>query len=299
MTSTETPGPPPPARALTVLLTAGTLCAFASNSLLCRGALGTGSIDPLSFTAVRLLGGAALLAPLARAMDPSPADAPPAGSFTAAAALIAYAITFSLAYVRLQAGTGALVLFGAVQVSMFTAGLRGGERPRPAQWLGLAAAVGGLLWLLLPGLAAPDPLGVGLMTLAGLAWGVYSLCGRGSTRPVAGTAGNFVRVAPLALLIGLLGLTRPDFHADGRGVGLALTSGTLASGLGYALWYRALRGHTATTAAISQLAVPVLAAAGGALLLGERPSLRLLLAGGLVLGGVALAIAGRGGKNRE
>ena len=281
---------PSPTRASTAALTALTLVAFASNSLLCREALRATATDPLLFTALRLLSGAALLLPLARALDPPREPAARAGSLGSAVALVAYAVCFSLAYMRLEAGTGALVLFGAVQASMLLAGLRAGERPGAAQWAGLLAALGGLAWLLLPGLSAPDPAGVGLMALAGVAWGVYSLRGRGAARPIATTAGNFLRAAPLGLAaLALAPLLGTPLAADRRGALLALASGGLASGLGYSLWYRALRGHTATTAAISQLAVPVLAAAGGALLLGERPGARLLGAGALVLSGVALA----------
>ncbi len=282
-----------PAR--TAALTALTMLAFAANSLLCRAALGGGShgatdraIDPVSFTTLRLLAGALLLWPLARRVDPTPGGEQ-SGSFGSALALHGYAIAFSLAYVSLEAGAGALVLFGVVQTTMILAGLRGGERPRPAQWLGLASAVGGLGYLLLPGLSAPSPVGAALMAAAGVAWGIYSLRGRGAPRPIAVTAGNFLRAAPLALATSLAALPLGRPHVEPRGALLAVASGAVASGLGYSLWYRALRGHSATTAAVSQLSVPVIAAAGGVLLLGEAPSARLGLASALVLGGVAVA----------
>lgn len=276
--------------ARTAALTALTLCAFAANSLLCREALGRRAIDPVSFTTLRLLSGAALLWLLARWLDPPPeGERARPGSLGSALALSGYAITFSLAYVTLEAGAGALVLFGLVQLTMIAAGLRGGERPRLVQWLGLASAVSGLVYLLLPGLSAPDPLGVALMAVAGVGWGVYSLRGRGQTRPIAATAGNFLRAAPLAALGSLVALPFAPVHVEPYGALLAVASGALASGVGYSIWYRALRGHTATTAAVVQLCVPVLAATGGVLLLGERPSARLAVAGVLVLGGVAAA----------
>jgi drug/metabolite transporter (DMT)-like permease len=282
-----------PARAdaaRTAALTALTMLCFAANSLLCRAALAKGgvAIDPVSFTTLRILAGALLLWPLARRVDPTP-DGERSGGFGSALALHGYAIAFSLAYVSLEAGAGALVLFGVVQTTMILAGLREGERPRPAQWLGLASAVGGLGYLLLPGLSAPSPIGAGLMAAAGVAWGIYSLRGRGAPRPIAVTAGNFLRAAPLALVTSLVALPFGRPHVEPRGALLAVASGAIASGLGYSLWYRALRGHSATTAAVSQLSVPVIAAAGGVLLLGEAPSARLGLASALVLGGVAVA----------
>lgn len=280
--------------ARTAGLTVVTMLAFAGNSLLCREALGRQAIDPVSFSTLRVLSGAALLLLVGRWLEPSRTEpGAAAGSWGSGAALYAYAIAFSLAYVSLEAGTGALVLFALVQVTMIVAGLRGGERPTVVQWLGLAAALGGLVYLLAPGASAPSPLGAGLMALAGVAWGVYSLRGRGAARPVAATAGNFLRAAPLALVGSAVGLAKTDARASAYGAGLAVASGALASGLGYALWYQALRGHTATTAAIVQLSVPALAAAGGVVLLGERPTLRLALATALVLGGVAAAMLGR------
>lgn len=277
---------------LTTLATAAALTGFAANSLLCRAALGADAIDPWSFTLVRLGGGALALQVLV-ARGPAPRER--AGSFTSAVALFAYALAFSLAYVRLDAGVGALVLFAAVQLSMIGWGIRAGERPGAVEWLGLGLALGGIAVLAARGLGAsraPDGRGLAAMAAAGVAWGVYSLRGRGSSRPLATTAGNFLRAVPLALLALVPGL----FHGlrlGARGVGLALASGVVASGLGYAVWYRALRGLSATRAAVLQLLVPVLAAAGGILLLGERATPRLLLAGAMILGGVGLAVRGR------
>ncbi len=285
-----------PGAAATGALTALTMVAFAANSLLCREALAAGAIDPVAFTTLRVVSGAALLLPLAPRLDrprrPAGAGAASAGregSLRAALTMYLYAITFALAYVTLDAGVGALIMFGAVQATMIGAGLRRGERPRPVQWVGLAVAVVGLVALLRPGAAAPDLFGVALMITAGVTWGLYTLHGRGSTRPLATTAGNFGRAAPLALAAGALAAATAGLQATAYGALLAVTSGALTSGLGYALWYRALRGHTATTAAISQLSVPVIAAAGGVLLLGEALTARLVVGGALVLGGVAAA----------
>lgn len=278
----------PPAmngRTTTVLLTAAALVGFAANSLLCRQALGADAIDAVSFTTVRLLAGAATLAVLARGRR--------GGSWPAAAALFAYALCFSLAYRWLAAGTGALLLFGAVQVTMLTAGLRGGERPPARTWLGLLLAIAGLVALVAPGVARPDPAGAALMAAAGLAWGVYSLRGRGGRSPLAANADNFARGVPFAALASLVALRWSPPHASATGILLAITSGALASGIGYAIWYRALPRLRASHAAIVQLTVPPLAAAGGVLLLGETADLRLVLATAAILGGVALAVTAR------
>jgi drug/metabolite transporter (DMT)-like permease len=270
----------------TALLTALALVAFAGNSILCRMALGARLIDPAGFTAVRL-GAGALTLWLVVAIR-SGGLPRLAGQWGSAAALFLYAAAFSLAYISLGAGTGALILFGAVQLTMILAGLRAGERPRPAEWLGLALAASGLVVLVRPGLTAPSPAGSALMATAGVAWGVYSLRGRGSTEPLRNTAGNFLRTLPMALLLLLVAGRGAGW--DPRGVLLAASSGAIASGLGYAIWYAALPALTATRAALVQLLVPVLAAAGGVVVLGEAVPLRLPMAAALVLGGVALAV---------
>jgi drug/metabolite transporter (DMT)-like permease len=205
--------------------------------------------------------------------------------------LALYAIPFSFAYVDLAAGTGALVLFGAVQTSMLAWALRSGERPHALSWLGLALALGGLVYLVLPGIAAPSPLGCALMATAGIAWGGYSLRGRGAADALGETAGNFARALPLALVAS--GVGAGSFHLEARGALLACASGALASGLGYVVWYAALRGLSATRASLVQLAVPVIAAAGGVLLLSETLTARLVVAGAAILGGVGLALLGR------
>lgn len=282
---------------LVALLTAVTLVAFAANSLLCRMALGSELVDPVSFTAVRLASGALVLVPLARLVSEPRAAAGSGGSWRSGLALFAYAIAFSLAYVTLDTGMGALLLFGAVQATMIGVGLRRGERPRAAEWLGLAAALGGLVYLVSPGIAAPDPKGAVLMLASGVAWGVYSLRGQRAGAPIAATAGNFARSVPMvltasALALGLGGV-EPIAAAEPAGIALALASGTLTSGLGYVLWYMALRGLTAARAAIVQLLVPLLAALGGAAVLDEPFTLRLAIASALILGGVALAVSPR------
>lgn len=273
----------------TLLLTAATLVAFASNSLLCRLALRDGAIDWAGFTAIRLVSGAIalwLIVALPKRVSPLAG-----GSVRMAAALLVYAVAFSYAYLALSAGTGALVLFGAVQATMIVAGIVGGERPGGREWLGLAAAVGGLVYLVSPGLEAPSPVGAASMALAGVAWGFYSLWGRGVPDPAAATAGNFVRAAPFALLPLLV--LWGQAHVSPGGVGLAVVSGALTSGLGYVIWYHALRGLTATRAAVVQLAVPVVAGLGGVLLLGEVATPRLVVASMVTLGGIALAVLGR------
>ena len=273
----------------TALLTALALLAFAGNSILCRLALGSHAISPAGFTAVRLGAGAAalwLLVALRTGGVPKPA-----GQWASAAALFAYAAAFSFAYVSLGAGTGALILFGAVQLTMILAGLRAGERPAAAEWIGLGLAVSGLVVLAFPGLTSPAPAGAALMAAAGVAWGVYSLRGRGSAEALRNTAGNFLLTVPMAAL--LLAVAGGTAGWTARGALLAAISGALASGVGYAIWYTALPSLTATRAALVQLLVPVIAAAGGVALLGEAVPLRLPIAAALVLGNVTLAVTSR------
>ncbi len=270
-------------------LTTMALIAFAANSIFCRFALGDQTIDAASFTTVRLLSGALTLACIVLlTRRGSPLQS---GNWISASMLFLYAVTFSFAYISLSAGTGALILFGAVQITMILSGLIAGERPRLLEWLGLLAALGGLVYLVLPGLSAPSPLGSALMALAGIAWGVYSLRGRGIDDPVANTTGNFVRAAPLALIVSLIALS--NYSLSPKGALLAVLSGALASGLGYVIWYAALRDLTATRAATVQLAVPVIAAIGGIFFLAEAVTLRLTFASIAILGGVGLAISRR------
>ncbi|HSD15748.1 MAG TPA: DMT family transporter [Thermomonas sp.] len=273
------------------LLTLLALVAFAGNSLLCRAALAHTGIDAASFTLVRLLSGAVVLGLLARLRR---GGAGGRGNWLSALALFAYAAAFSFAYLRLSAGAGALLLFGAVQASMIAHGLWSGERLRPLQWGGLLLACGGLVGLVLPGLSAPPLAAALLMMMAGIAWGVYSLRGRGAGDPLQVTAGNFLRALPMAAGLALLLLRQAS--PDATGLGYAVLSGALASGVGYAIWYTALPLLASTTAATVQLAVPVIAALGGVFLLGEPLTPRLLLAAVAILGGVALVVLPGGAR---
>lgn len=271
-------------------LVALAMLAFAANSLLCRIALRDGHIDAASFTAIRLLSGALALWLIVR-LRGGAGVTPWGGSWPSALALFVYAAGFSWAYLQLSAATGALLLFGAVQASMILWGLWRGERLGLGQGCGLLLAGAGLAVLMLPGASAPQVQPALAMLLAGVAWGVYSLRGRGQGDATANTAGNFLRCLPLAALLGLAGL--PWAHLDGSGVLLALLSGALASGCGYALWYAVLPALRATQAASVQLSVPLITALLGVLLLGEPFGPRLLLAALLLLGGIAWVLLGR------
>jgi drug/metabolite transporter (DMT)-like permease len=353
-------------------LTIAALFGFAANSLLCRAAIGAREIDPATFTAVRLLAGALVLAVLARiasatstsatstsatstsatSTSATPASATPAsatstsatstsatsanalaanaaarGSWISALALFVYAAAFSFAYVRLTTATGALLLFASVQLSMVGAGVARGERPRAIEWLGHAIAIGGLVALASPGLEAPDAVGAVLMAIAGVAWGVYSLRGRGAKNPLAITADNFARTVPMAFAllvvttaIGLLLVDTPSIAHDAASTGssstahhppgaliytssvgvlLAIASGAIASGVGYTLWYTALPHLPATRAAVVQLSVPAIAAAGGMIILAEAMTARFAVCAAAILGGVALAIVRRHPSTRS
>jgi drug/metabolite transporter (DMT)-like permease len=274
---------------LTVALAALTLVAFAANSVLCRLALGGGAIDAASFTTIRVASGAAMLLLVSRLTRTRGSGL--GGNWGSAVVLFLYALPFAFAYTTLSTGTGALILFGCVQATMMIAALRAGERPTLLEWAGLAAAIAGLVYLVSPGLSAPDPPGAALMGIAGVSWGLYSLRGRGSSDPVGTTTGNFLRATPLVALAGAS--LWPASVVSWRGATLALVSGAVTSGLGYVIWYRTLRRITATRAAIVQLPVPLLTAIGGVIVLSESVSTRLVVAAVLILGGVGLAIASR------
>jgi drug/metabolite transporter (DMT)-like permease len=269
-------------------LTALAMTAFAANSILCRLALKATQIDPASFTLIRIVSGAAALWIIVRSRA---RGVLPAGNWRSALSLFAYAGAFSYAYVSLSAGTGALLLFGAVQATMILAGLLRGERLTRVQVLGLVLALGGLVGLVLPGVTAPSWLGAILMAGAGVAWGIYSLQGRGGSRPTETTAGNFLRATVLAMALSVATLQWVAW--DPRGAVYAVLSGVIASGMGYAIWYTALPAMRATHAATVQLSVPVIAAAGGVLLLGERVTARLALCSVAILGGIALVLQAR------
>jgi len=266
------------------------MIAFASNSLLCRAALKQTSIDAASFTFVRVFSGAVVLWLVTnlRRMIRTTRDVGVGGNWISALALFLYAAGFSFAYVDVAAGTGALLLFGAVQATMILWGLHKGERLRAIQIVGLVVAMTGLVVLLFPGLSAPPLFGSILMLGAGVAWGIYSLRGKREKNPVTATTGNFVRAVPFAAAVSIIFLRWLDL--DIAGVIYAILSGAITSGLGYVIWYSVLPSLKAASAATVQLSVPVLAAAGGILLLGEPLTLRYLLASVAILGGIALVV---------
>jgi drug/metabolite transporter (DMT)-like permease len=268
-----------------LFLTAITMIAFAGNSLLCRIALRETGIDAASFTSVRLISGALVLGLLVKLYRSSKQGK---GNWLSAAALFAYAALFSFAYLSLSAASGALLLFGAVQATMIGYGLWSGERLTRLQTAGLVMALAGLVGLLMPGLTAPPLTGAVLMIGAGIAWGIYSLRGRGKGDPLRVTAGNFLLAVPFGLV--LSGLMIGDASVDYQGISLAIASGALASGLGYAIWYTVLPWLEATNAATVQLSVPVIAAFGGVFLLDEMITIRLLLASVAILGGIAIVV---------
>jgi drug/metabolite transporter (DMT)-like permease len=262
---------------------------FAANSLLSRAALRGNEIDAASFTAIRLATGAIVLAVIVLARRGSFRGA---GSWVSAVALASYAVAFTFAYRELGAGAGALILFGAVQLTMITGGLLGGDRPSPVQWLGWSLALAGLVVINAPGIDPPPARGAALMVAAGIAWGVYSLRGRGVARPLATTTDNFVRTLPIALVLFVIA-QRVGSHASARGIALAAASGGLASGLGYSLWYAAVPALGAQRAAAIQLSVPILTAAAAVMLFGEAVRPGLAIGGAAILCGLALALTSK------
>ena len=261
------------------------LISFAANSILCRLALASRAIDPASFTAIRLFSGAIVLALIVAASGKKPGKA---GNWISATMLAAYAIAFSLAYVNLKAGVGALILFGSVQVTMIIASMLAKKHPTIGQCIGLAMAIGGLVWLLWKGLSAPPLDRALLMAAAGVAWGIYSVRGAGGSDPVSATAGNFLRAAPFALIP--LAILISHLHGSTHGIVLAATSGALTSGLGYVFWYTALPGLGAIRAAVVQLTVPILTALAGILFLHEALTQRLTVSALVILAGVGIAV---------
>ncbi len=271
-----------------VALTSLTMIAFAGNSLLCRAALTHTHIDAASFTTVRLVSGALTLWLLILIRHEKTAET---GSWLSAFSLFIYAAGFSFAYISLPAANGALILFGAVQTTMIGHGFWAGERLQGRQVIGLSLAVAGLVGLFLPGLSAPPLYGSMLMLGAGIGWGVYSLRGKNGADPTGITARNFIRTIPFAVVLSLCSID--DLVIDTTGIFYAILSGAIASGIGYAIWYRVLPAMKTTSAATVQLSVPVIAAIGGVAFLGESITLRLALASGAILGGIALVILGK------
>jgi len=274
----------------TLLFTVMALTAFAANSVLCRLALGGVTIDAASFTAIRLMSGAFVLFALLK-LQGKKTKSDTKGSWSAMLMLFLYALTFSFAYNTLDTGTGALILFGSVQITMILLSLFSGNRLHLIEWVGITLAFAGFVYLVLPGVSAPSVAGFSLMTLAGIAWGVYSLKGRRSVNPLADTAYNFSRSIPLVIVLVVLTFQQAQISLEGTL--LAILSGAITSGFGYTIWYMALGGLSATQAAVVQLTVPIIAAFGGVIFLSEQISLRLILSALLILGGILIVILGR------
>ncbi|MFA7555670.1 MAG: DMT family transporter [Spongiibacteraceae bacterium] len=266
------------------------LLAFAGNSVLCRFALGENTIDAASFTAIRLASGITILIIVAT-MTKKTKDVRSKGSWLAASMLFTYAVAFSYGYISLDTGVGALILFGAVQITMVIVGLISGERLHYSEWLGLFIAFSGFVYLVIPSLTTPSLTGFILMTISGVAWGLYTLVGRYSKQPINDTAYNFLRTSPF--IFALMIFTFKTSHITPEGILLAVLSGAIASGAGYAAWYVAIGGLSVTQAAVVQLFVPIVAAIGGVIFASEIITLRLVESSALVLGGILTVILGR------
>jgi drug/metabolite transporter (DMT)-like permease len=271
----------------TITFTVSALVAFAANSILCRLALGEKTIDASNFTTIRLLSGAIVLfiiLQFSKKKDKTYTK----GSWLAAMMLFLYAAPFSFAYITLDTGTGALILFGAVQITMILLSLVSGNRLHLTEWMGVTTAFIGFVYLVLPGVSTPSFIGFSLMTLAGIAWGIYTLKGRGSVNPLADTAYNFARTIPLVIILAFIAYQTA--HVSSKGIFLAILSGGIASGIGYTIWYIALGELSATQAAVVQLSVPVIAALGGVIFVSEKISLRLTISTVLILGGILMVV---------
>lgn len=273
-----------------ILCTCLALLAFAGNSILCRLALGNNVIDAASFTVIRLLSGIIVLLVIFY-LTRNNRESTSKGSWAASSMLFLYAITFSFAYISLETGIGALILFGSVQITMILASLISGNRLHYTEWIGVVIAFSGFVYLVLPGLTTPSLMGFILMTVAGIAWGIYTLLGRGSNNPFSDTAHNFLRTLPFVAV--LIAITFQDSNLSQEGILLAALSGGIASGIGYTVWYIALGGISISQAAVVQLLVPVIAAVGGVLFVNELISLRLVLSSVMVLGGILIVVLGR------
>jgi drug/metabolite transporter (DMT)-like permease len=274
----------------TFLYTSFALIAFAANSVLCRLALGEHSIDAASFTVIRLISGAVTLAVILRLRDGG-SKPPSTANWISTLMLFLYAVTFSFAYITLNTATGALIIFGSVQMTMILITLRSGHRLHVAEWLGVIIAFAGFVYLVLPNVNSPPMTGFILMTVAGVAWGIYTLRGRGSTNPLGDSANNFSRTIPLVAVLALIAIPYVDLSI--KGTILAFLSGAVASGIGYTIWYTALGGLSAIQAAVVQLLVPVIAAAGGVVFVSEPVSLRLVIAAIMILGGILIVVLGK------
>jgi len=274
----------------TILFTIFALIAFAANSVLCRLALGENTIDASSFTSIRLLSGAFVLYVILKTSSKSRRPNSK-GSWLSALMLFIYAAAFSFAYITLKTGTGALILFGSVQITMILLSLISGNKLHLTEWLGISIAFAGFVYLVLPGVSAPSFTGFILMTIAGIAWGVYTLRGRNSLNPISDTAYNFLRSVPLVIVLVVWSIKNTHFSQEG--ILLAIISGAITSGIGYAIWYMALGGLSTTLAAVVQLSVPVIAALGGIIFISEPIDFRLIISTLLILGGISIVILGR------
>jgi len=275
-----------------VFLTSTALIAFAANSVLCRLALGEGLIDAAGFSVLRLLSGALVLLFILRVNpNKSPQKGVSKGSWSASLMLFVYAVTFSYAYISLDTATGALILFGAVQMTIIVLSILSGHRLTLSEVVGVLMAFGGFVYLMLPSITTPSIVGFLLMSIAGIAWGIYTLKGRGSDSPLGDTAYNFFRSVPLVLVLVII--TLKDMRLSPEGALLAILSGGIASGVGYAIWYMALRGLSAMVAAVVQLLVPVIAALGGVIFVSEIISIDLIVSGVLILGGIGVVVLGK------
>ena len=278
----------------TILFTVLALIAFAANSVLCRLALGENAIDASTFTIVRLLSGAIVLTviiSIGKIKAKANSNSSTKGSWPASIALFIYAITFSFAYVTLDTATGALILFGSVQITMILMSIFSGNRLHISEWFGMALAFTGFVYLILPGITTPSVIGFFLMTVSGIAWGIYTLKGRGSQNPIMDTAFNFLRTMPFVIILAVI--TIKYAHYSSEGILLAVLSGSIASGIGYMIWYSALSGLSVTQAAVLQLLVPVIAAVGGVIFVSESISLRLTVSSAMILGGILMVVLGR------
>jgi len=278
----------------TSLLTCLALIAFAANSVLCRLALGNGTIDASSFTGIRLLSGSVvlfLILSIQGSIKGSNKGVPSKGSWTASFMLFLYAITFSYAYLSVDTGTGALILFGSVQITMILLSLISGTRLHIIEWSGVIIAFTGFVYLILPNITTPSINGFMLMTVSGVAWGIYTLRGRSSKNPLMDTSYNFLRTTPFVVL--LAAFTMQNINYSSEGIVLALLSGGITSGVGYTIWYIALRGLSATQAAVIQLSVPVIAAIGGVIFVSETITSRLIISAIVVLGGILMVVLGK------
>lgn len=274
----------------TVFCTGLALIAFAANSVLCRLALAEEAIDASSFTVIRLLSGAIVLL-IIISLTRNNTKSTEKGSWSASFFLFLYAITFSFAYITLDTGTGALILFGSVQITMILVSLYSGTRLHWTEWTGITAAFSGFVYLILPGVTTPSIIGFGLMTIAGIAWGIYTLMGRGSKNPLMDTSYNFFRTIPLVIILAMIAFKTAQFSLEG--ILYAVLSGGIASGIGYTIWYMALGGLSATQAAVLQLLVPVIAALGGIIFVSEAITVRLTVAAAMILGGILMVVLGR------